>query len=91
MSSANSFRRFCATPLLAFDQVRHTMQTSPKPSNYIMMMTSFVAILCLGNGADKFTTMGNISKSYEQYRRSQRFFMPYFIRNYSYRHPQIKM
>ena len=87
MSAGNSFRRFCATPLLLFDQVRVSMQGNPKPANFAMMMSSFVALLCIGNDAEKMQTQGNIAKSYEQFRRSNRLFVPYLLRDYSYRHP----
>ena len=90
MSSANSFRRFCATPLLMFDQVRLSMQKHPKPSNGIMMMSSFVVLLCLGNGAEKLSTQNSVGRQYEKLRRANRLYMPYFLADYSYRFPQIK-
>ena len=91
MSSANSFRRIMAIPLYAFDSVRAGLQANPKPGNYMFMMTSFVVILMVGNGADKLTTKwGSVANSYETYRRVNRYFIPYFIADYRYKFPQIK-
>ena len=90
MSSANSLRRFFAMPLVAFDWVRIGMNNNPRSGNYVMMMSSFVAILIVGNGADKMTTAGGLASKYESYRRANRYFVPYFMAGYQYRFPEIK-
>ena len=84
------FRRFLTLPLVAFDSVRMGMQNNPRTGNNAMMMSSFFMILLLGNGADKLTTRGGVGSKYEQYRRANRFYVPYFAADYSFRHPQIK-
>ena len=89
--SSHSFRRICAIPLMAFDSIRLGMQTNPKTANYTMMMSSFVAVLVLGNGADKLTTRyGGIANEYESIRRSKRHYVPYFLVGYQFKHPQLK-
>ena len=87
MSSANSFRRVLAMPLVGCDTVRKFMQNNPKTGNYAMMMSSFVVILTMGNGADKLTTRANLANSYESFRRANRGYVPYMLADYSYRFP----
>ena len=91
MSSGNSFRRFMATPLLAFDSVRVGMQSNPKQANYAMMMSLFVVILMAGNGADKLTTRSSsVAAKFEAYRRLNRIYIPYFIADFRYRFPNLE-
>ena len=89
MSSSNSLRRFFSMPLVAFDWVRIGMHNNPKSGNYTMMMASFAAIFVIGNGADKFTTSNNIAGTYDRLRRLNRYYVPYFLADYSYKFPQI--
>ena len=90
MSYANSTRRFMAIPLLAFDWVRQTSLSNPRQMNYVVMWTSLVVIMTVGNGADKLTTSGGVATQYEKFRRANRYFMPYFIADYKFKFPQVK-
>ena len=85
---SQSFRRFLALPMGALDTVRNSMQSNPKTGNYAMMMGCFFTICIIGNGADTLTcSSGNLANSYETYRLVNRGFVPYWLRDYSYRHP----
>ena len=90
MSSSNSLRRFLAQPLGIFDMVRNTMQTNPRTGNYAMMMSSFVVILLVGNGADKMVTNKGLGARYERYRRINRMLIPYAVADYRYAMPDLK-
>ena len=54
------------------------------------MMGCFFGVFIMGTGADKLTTLGGMRSKYERYRMANRFFVPYWVANYSYRFPQIK-
>ena len=87
MSSSNSLRRFMAQPLYAFDWVRNGVQNNPRTGNAAMLFSSFAAIFILGNGAEKLTCKQGVTKQYEQLRKANRYFVPYWVADYSYKFP----
>ena len=90
MSSSNTLRRFMAQPLVGFDWVRQMMANNPRTANTMMMMSMFATIFALGNGAEKMICGSGVTQQYEKLRKANRYFVPYWVADYSYRFPQIK-